>query len=281
MSQETVLFIRHSKAGYATYKQILDSEVPQQPTDPKNQVLPDLPQEGIDLAQREAKQLFFKMDSGKEALFFISGNQARVLETAKIYKEIAKEKGFTVIRPEHHRNPLVEQMNEDEIRVVQALSLHQDNPFWSAVYYPSSRSQSINWEKIDPEIKTRWDAARGIVMSNDEGIWGANFLYHSNKLKKDGLLPNDQNTVGELFKKQFPQIIHLVRFAAKKAAEGFDKKKVICILFGNENYFLEVLEQYFAERIDNCEVIRFDVNPDDSIIVTKKGKSTTVSPLYH
>lgn len=273
MHQEKVLFIRHSKAGYKTYQQILNSDNPEEFTKPKNQVIPDLPDKGISLAKSEAEKLFSGMDPEKDAIFFISGDQARALETAIIYKTIAKERGFTVIRPEHHRNPLAERMDEEEIRVVRPLSLQNDNPFWSAIYYPPSKSPSINWKKIDVETKSKWEKAHEIVVSDDKGSWGANFLYHSDALREFGLLPGHQNTAKGFFDKQFQQIIRLVRFAAQKAGEGFENKKVRFIFFSHENHLLKALEQYFNERIDNCEIIAFDVNPDGSIIMTKKGKS--------
>jgi hypothetical protein len=275
--KEEIKFIRHSKSGYKSYREILGSDNPDQPLDIKEQVIPDISEAGIDLAKQEAEKLLSAMNPEAEALFFVSSDQVRALETAKIYKDISKEKGFTVITPEHHRNPMAEEMGDEEIRVVKSLSIKPESSLWSAIYNPPAYLAPINWEGIDPDVKLKWEKARQAILSDDKGNWGANFSHHSDILKEHGLLPNDQSTARELFETQFPQILRLARFGAKKAQSGFEGKKIRIIAFGHENYLAKAFEEYFGEEgINNCEVVDVDVNSDESITITRRGDSKAV-----
>lgn len=53
--ENSMNFIRHSKAGYKTYKEINKSDNPQNSVDYNNQVENDLPLVGVELAKVEAK----------------------------------------------------------------------------------------------------------------------------------------------------------------------------------------------------------------------------------
>ncbi|MCX6761231.1 MAG: hypothetical protein NTY33_00050 [Candidatus Moranbacteria bacterium] len=276
VEKEKIDFIRHSKAGYKSYKEVLNSDNPDQPLDINKQVFPDILEPGIELAKQEAEKLFSEMNPETEALFFVSSNQARALETAKIYKDISKEKGFTVIVPEHHYNPLSKEMNEEEIRVVETLSLKPDSSLWSSIYNPPAYLGSINWEGVEPDLKLKWEEARQIILKDDKGNWGANFSQYSDILKEKELLPNDQRTAQELFEVQFPQILRLARFGAKKAQEGFEGKKVRIIAFGHENYLAKAIEKYFeADGINNCEAMHIEVE-DEKIIGKFRNKETSL-----
>ena len=270
-------FLRHSKAGYKSYAEVLNSDNPDRTVDLSEQVLPDVLEAGVALARTEAGKLFSGMDPEATALFFVSSSQSRAIETAKIYKDFAKQKGFTIISPEHHRNPIARPLNEEDIRVVNTLSLKPDSSLWSSVYTPPAYMAPINWEAVDSKTKEKWDEARKIVLSDDKGNWGSNFAHYSDQLKKEGLLPGDQNTAKELFESQLPQILRLARFGAEKAKEGFEGKRVEIIAVGHENYLAKAFEEYFGdEGINNCEVVTVDVS-DEATTLTRRGRSTHIS----
>lgn len=272
-----IKFIRHSKAGYKSFGEVIGSDNPDRSIDVKEQVLPDLTESGVELAKQEAEKVFSEMNPVTDAFFFASSDQARALETAQIYKDIATQKGFTVITPEHHHNPLAERMSEEEIRVIKSLSLKPESSLWGALFSPPAQLAPINWEGVDPDVKLKWEKARQAILSDDKGNWGANFSHHSDILKEHGLLPNDQSTARELFETQFPQILRLALFGAKKGQSGFEGKKIRIIAFGHENYLAKAFEEYFGEEgINNCEVVDVDVNSDESITITRRGDSKAV-----
>ena len=269
-------FLRHSKAAYGSYAQVLDSENPDRPIDLNKQKVPDLLPAGVELAIKEAEAFLSKLNPETTALFFVSSSQSRAFETAHIYKEIAKQKGFTILAPEHPRNT---QSNSDaEIRVVRALSLKPDSSLWASIYNPPAYMAPINWDAVDSETKARWDAARTLILADDKGSWGANYAHYSDLLKQKKMLPDTESTAEELFSTQFQQLLILARFGAQKASSGHGGKKIEIIVVGHENYMTEAMETYFNEEmVNNCEVINISVAADGRIEMTKKGKKMIVS----
>ncbi len=271
-----IRFIRHSKAAYRSGSAIVGSENPDRPIDPKEQVFPDLTEAGVELAQHEAEKLFGEMDPAADALFFASSDQARALETAQMYKNIAKGKGFVIIAPEHHRNPLAERMSEEEVRVVESLSLKPESSLWGSLFSPPTQLAPINWSGVDAAVRSAWEEARQVVLQDDKGNWGANFAHYSDILRERGLLPNEQSTAHELFETQFQQLLRLARFGARKAKEGFGGKHIKILAFGHENYLAKAFKEYFGEEgIQNCEAVHVRVNADDSLEIERRGKSVT------
>ena len=269
-----IKFIRHSKSYYKHYQAILNSENPNRLFDAATQVMPDLSDDGLELAQDEAKKLFSGMDKDQEALFFVSSNEARALSTGKLYKDIAKEQDFAVITPDNHRNRMDEEHVDTDIRVVTSLSIKSSSLLWNAVYTPEKYLAEINWEGFDYEVKQNWDAAREVVMHECKGSWGANFSFYSDLLKSDKLLPADQNTAGDLFETQFHQILRLVRFAAKKVAGSFQGKRIRIIAFGHENYVAKAFEKYFHEEgIGNCEAIDVNMMGDELSFIRRNVRA--------
>jgi hypothetical protein len=272
-----ISLLRHSKADYKSYSAVVDSENPDSPLDLQGQILPDVPQKGVELAQKEAEKFFAGMKPDEDALFFVSSSQARALETAKIYKDIAKEKGFTVITPEHTRNPLEERMDEREIRVLKTLSLKPGSALWGSIYNPPAYMPPINWEAVDPETKKKWDEARAIIAASDKGNWGANFHHYSDVLKEKGLLPETEDTANELFGTQFQQLKKMAQFGAGKAKSGYEGKNIRIIAVGHENYLTEAIKQYFGEEgINNCEVFNINVDNNDGISLTRRGETKEI-----
>lgn len=273
---ETFKFIRHSKSYYENYQVILNSESPELPFDAANQIMPDLSDDGVELAKQEAKKLFSGMVKDQEALFFVSSDEARALSTAKIYKDIAKGQDFIVITPNNHRNRMNEEHVDTDIRVVKSLSIKSSSLLWNAVYTPERYLAKINWSAFGDDERQRWDEARAVVMKDCQGSWGANFSYYSDRLKSEQLLSADQNTAEGLYETQFHQILRLIRFAYKKLEADFDAKKIRIIAFGHENYVAKAFEKYFHEEgINNCEVI--DVLTDgDEISLIRRGVQALV-----
>lgn len=269
--------LRHSKAAYKSYSQVAGSENPDRPVDPEHQVFPDLPESGVRLAQEEAEKFFASMNSESDAVFFVSSSQARALETAQVYKEVANAKGLTVITPEHDRNPAHDIVGDGEIRVLRSLSIDKGNVLWGALYNPPAYIPDINWSAVDAEMKVRWDAARAIVLANDHGSWGANYFQYSDILKEQGMLPAEEATAQEQFDTQFQRLKQLMRFGAKKAKDGFDGKKIHIVAVGHENYLSKALERYFHdEEIKNCEVLDVRVS-DEKIEMTRRGDTVDIT----
>lgn len=269
--------LRHSKAGYKSYEEVAASENPDRPLDIGHQVFPDVPEAGVRLAQEEAGKLFATMNPGSDAVFFVSSSQARALETAQIYKEVAKEKGLTIIIPENDRNPAHEEVGDGEIRVLKALSINKGSVLWGALYNPPAYMPKINWEAVDMETRKKWDDARAIVLANDHGSWGANYFHYSDILKEKGVLPTEEATAQEQFDTQFQRVKQLMQFGAKKAQDGFEGKKIHIVAVGHENYLSKALERYFQdEEIKNCEVLDVHVS-DEKIEMTRRGETVDIT----
>lgn len=255
----SVDFIRHSVSSYKTYGEIVSSDNPTGQFNPDEQVTPDLPEKGIELAEQEAEKFFSKFDPQKDTVFFVSSNEARALETANIFRQVAHKKGFEIIKPEHSRSKLSDKIADGEIRVLQNLSIYPDdesNAVLDGVFNSPAKRGKVNWEAVNnTELKARYDKASAIVEADDQGSFGANFSVHSEAIKQ--ILP-EITTAEELYRTQFQNLIKLLKFGMEKArATGLDKNIKI-MAFGHENYLMVALEKMFQEDgIKNCEVIHF------------------------
>ena len=141
-------FVRHSISSYKTYGKLVASENPTGKFNPDEQVTPDLPEKGIDLAKQEAEKYFASLDLQKDIIFFASSNEARALETANIFRQVAHEKGFEIIKPEKSRSKLSDEIADSEIRVLKNLSIypdHETNSVVDSVFSPSAQRGKINW----------------------------------------------------------------------------------------------------------------------------------------
>ena len=261
-------FIRHSVSTYKTYAEIAASDQPFNQMNPNDQIFPDLPEKGVELAKLEAEKFFAGLDPKKDVIFFASSNEARAIETANIYRQAAHEKGFEVLKPEHSRNEHAEEIGEGEIRVVKNLSIYPDkntNVVIDSVFNSPKKRSPINWNGITPEFKERFENASKIIEADDKGSFGANLAIHSEEIKK--ILP-EISTAEELYKDKFQNLLKLLKFGIQKAESSGQEKQVKIIAFGHENYLMYMLEKSFHEDgIKNCEAINFDV--DDGVINAK------------
>lgn len=250
--------IRHSISGYKTYKRIRSSEESLADFDPDQQTLPDLTPEGVELANNEAEN-FFSFSPEDTSLFFVSSNEARAIETADIYRHIARAKGFEIIKPEHARSSLSEQTAEGEIRVLNNLSIYPNKSkvVFDGMFNPKKYRGQINWEQIPEDVREKYDQATAIIDADDQGSFVANFAKHAEKIKE--IIP-EIDTPEELFNSKFKNLIRLAKFGERKIKQGASEKPIKILAFGHENYLIYFLQKYLEkENIGNCEVINFAI----------------------
>mgnify|MGYP001620184623 CR=1 FL=1 len=269
----SVFFTRHSKAGYKTYAEILKSDDPTAPVDPERQVVPDLPEAGVELARDSAEEFLDTLDPETDQLFFASSNEARALETAAIYKEVAETKGFEIIKPEHVRGELAEEIGGGDIRVVDALSLNIKNNLLSSVFNPSAHVGEVNLEALDPKTLTKWNEARAIIEAGDRDSWGANFYEYGEEIQK--IFP-ELKTSRELYETKFKNLLRLAEFGLKKAEESSLDKNIKILAFGHENYMGYALNKYFGEHeIKNCETLT--IKPaGENLAINRRGEEASL-----
>ena len=272
--KNSMSFIRHSKAGYKTYEQINKSENPQQAVDYDNQIENDLPRAGIELAEREAEKFFDSLNPQEDALFFVSSEEMRALETANIYKEIAKKREFKIIKPEHTRSKTADVVGDGRIRKLNTLSLNIKNTLIGSVFNPDKFLGEINLEAADKEIKEKWDKARKIIDDDDKGSWGANFYYHSEEIKK--IFPDIQASK-DAYEKKFKNIIKLIKFADQKIKDADYPKNIKVLGFGHENYMGYALNKYFSDHdLKNCETVNFELKENKIIKINYRENEKTI-----
>ena len=268
-SGHSVHFTRHSKAGYKTYSKILKSDNPQQPVNVEDQVTPDLPEKGVEMARVAAEKFFETLDSSTDNLFFASSSEARALETANIYRQVAQERGFNILKPEHVRSELAEKIGEGDIRVVNGLSIKIANNLIGSVFNPDTHLGEVNFAAVDPETKEKWDRAREIINSDDKGSWGANFYHHSAAIKE--IFPEIADAQDE-YDTKFSKLVRLAKFSLDKAKESNVNGNVKVLAFGHESYIGYALNQYFSDNdIKNCETI--NIEPiEGQLSIERRGK---------
>lgn len=266
--------IRHSKASYKNIDAIIASDKPQRPVDFKNQLTPDLPLEGLELAKVKASEFFSKLDPEKDAIFITSSNEARALETADEYRKIAHELGFEIIRPKNTRNPLGNNMGEGEIRVLQNLSLNVNDITLNCVFNTGNILNKVQEGAIDEETRQRFLRAREIIEKDNQKSWGGNFYKHSEEIIK--ILP-ELKGAKELYETQFKNILRLLNLGFSKVDSSNYSKNIKILGFGHENYLGIALEKYFGDHnIGNCEVINF-YPKNNELTAEFKGKTANIN----
>jgi hypothetical protein len=263
-----ILFTRHSKAKYGTYGEAVKSENPEAPHDPNRQLENDLPEAGIELARKKAEELFATMNPETDALFFASSKEMRAFETAKIYRDIAKEKGFEIIIPYTEENKekksgITRKLADENIKAIDSLSLKIPNSLVGNVFNPEAYLGEINWSAVDEETKRKWKEAREIINSDDQGSWGANFYKHSEAIQK--IFPEIKSSRDE-YATTFQKLLRLTEFAQNKIKEVGHGKNVKVLSFGHENYMGYAMNKYLGDHnLGNCETISIDVDGKELI----------------
>lgn len=266
--KDEVKFTRHSKAAYRTYAKIVGGGDPLARVDREGQVVPDVPEAGVELAQKSAEELFTSMDPETDVLFFVSSDEVRALETANIYRKVSHERGFVTLKPENVRGELATSIGEGEIRTVRQLSLDIDNTLFSSIFNPDRTMPPINWEGIEEskreQIQKAWDDARAIIHSDDKGSWGSNFFAHSEAIKEifKEVYPEMQSSK-QVYEGKFQNLIKLAEFALEKSSK-IKGKNVKVLAFGHENYMGYALDKYFQDHeLNNCESISIETDGDN------------------
>jgi hypothetical protein len=238
--KDSIDFVRHSKSSYQTYGDIMGSLNPMAEYNKEKQSTPDLTIVGIEMARQEAEKFLSMLNPNEDELFIVSSNEARAIESANIYREIARSKGFTIIKPEHARSGLSEEIANGEIRIIESLSINSTHLLIDNVFNPPAKRGVINWSAIDSEFKARFDEASKIIEADDQGSYGGNLAKHGDKIKE--IFPEIE-TAEELFKGQFQKLKRLAKFGIKKAQESDNKKNIKILAFGHENY-----SKHFSRR---------------------------------
>ena len=271
--EDSVHFTRHSKADYWTSRQIRSSENPARGIDPENQIQPDLSPEGFELAEKKARELMATIDPEHDALFFVSSNEVRALETANTYRIAAHELGFEVVTPEKTGTKLAGKIGEGEIRTVHNLSLNNDNLLLISLFNPDALNVSVNWDVVDPETLAKYEQVRALVRTKDYGSFGPNFFHYSEEAAK--IVPEIE-TARDLYERQFKNLVRLAEFAIKKSSESGMQKNIKVLAFGHENYMSYALDKYFADHnIKNCETVDVTVD-DEGVNMTRNGETNQI-----
>lgn len=281
--------IRHGPAEYQLNEEgIIDSDNPEAAPDSNKQWFrKDLTPEGRELAKEEAKKFFDTMDPEKDALFFVSSDLVRAPETAMIYMEEARERGFEIITPGKYVEERSENQNERDhaefigegnMRRVNALTLdHLSNMLREFVFHQDDYKEKVkDYEKVvSKETKEKWEQARAIIEADNRGRWGPNYMEHSEKIEK--IFP-DVKSASTVHREKFLRLMKLVLWGDKKIREQNPEKNIKVIGFTHENSFLHFLNREYGESLGNCEAIRFRVEQPEKegsepkIMVQAKGQ---------
>jgi len=264
-------YIRHSQSEYKTYEKIL-KERPDTPFDKDKQITPDLTESGIELATRSAESYFKELDPQNTALFFVSSNESRAIETADIYRKVAKSVGFDVIMPEHSRSSISDKIADGEIRIMNTLSLNHPNILANMAFAPARYRTGINFDDVPNEEKTRFEQATAIVDADDQGSYAKNYAKYSEQIKS--IYP-EIKSAHELYEIEFNNMKRLLRFSSGKVKESNTAKDVKILAFGHENMLMEALKEKFQEEeMGNCEILNIDPDKNNSFKGTFRGKES-------
>lgn len=266
-------FIRHSQSGYKTYAEQLKNN-PTDLFDKDQQITPDLTESGIELAKKTAQEYFRALDPGNSALFFVSSNESRAIETANIYREVAKEMGFEIITPQNTRSKMSDEIADGQVRVLDTLSLNLPNLLANSVFNPAKYRTDINFEYVSEEEKERFEKAKAIIDADDQGSYAKNYDKYSEQIKQ--IFP-EIKSAHDLRIHQFENMKKLLKFAAVKTQKSGIEKNIKIIAVGHENILSEALREMFEEDgINNCEVLNMDLERDGSIAAQFRGKKSII-----
>ena len=273
-------FTRHSKASYETYSKILASDDPLASFNPEDQIFPDLLTEGVELARRSAVEYFDALGPSAPkdtALIFVSSNEARAQETAEIYLAEAKVRGFEVLTVEKKGEKPAPRGRTDEILLSNALSINarRGELVIQALFFPDGPLPDINWRAIKnqaasgdglaQEILDKWETARQVVLSDDQGSWGSNAYLHAQALKQ--FFPDFMKSPDDLFGAQFQRMARLVNYAQRQIEASAHPKGVQVLAFGHEDYLGSALQLYTGVHgIENCETVSMVLQEDGTVI---------------
>ncbi len=288
--KDQVVFTRHSIADYKSYAEALKSEDPTRSHEWTKQIVPDVPsggkRDGVKLAREQAALLMDEFNPQTDALFVVSSNEARALETAYYYVEVARSRGFEIIEhprrwlreagiqvpipaPEHVQK--VQQhvgITDNLVRPLTTLSLNIPNNLTGSVFNSKKVMDinPVNTAALSPIMYDKWKQARAIIEADDKGSWGTNFFYHSATISK--IFPDIADTQ-KVFETQFQRIAKLVEWGMKKIRAANYTKNIKVLGFGHENYWGTALQIYLQNHnIANCESVSISV--EEGVVELKR-----------
>jgi len=276
---------RHSISEYKLNESLIGSNTPETaPSVDKQWFNSDLTQEGIELARERAKEFFDGLNPKTDALFFVSSDLVRAAETAKIYLDEARSRGFEVIKPRDKAEPgnyrdKAEEIGEGYVRKVGSLTLdHLDNMLREQIFQGKDYLKDMIKEgaEVSAETREKWAAARKIIEADNKGSWGANYAAHSEEIEK---IFSNVKSARTVYETKFHDIIRLIRFGQEKINQQQPTKNIKVLGFSHENSFLYFLKENFGETLKNCESIEFKVGLDNAekVSATAKGKTVEVN----
>src|SRR4030042_3538367 len=193
----------------------------------------DLPPEAKELARKKAEEYFNKLDPKTDALFFVSSDLVRAAETARIFLDVARERGFEIIKTRSNEEDReyknhAEEIGEGWIRKIDCLTLdHLENMLREFVFAQRDylKEGIVNPDAVSEETREMWVRARKIM---DEGgiddTWGKNYAKFAEKLEKEGIFL-DVLSAEQVYKSKFFNMARRVKFAEQKMSEQNPKKK--------------------------------------------------------
>ncbi|HRY82462.1 MAG TPA: histidine phosphatase family protein [Candidatus Moranbacteria bacterium] len=274
---------RHSIAEYKLDEGIVKSKKPEdKPRSDDQWFYRDLTLEGRELARKKAEEYFGTLNPETDALFFVSSDFVRAAETARIFMDVAKEKGFEIIWPwekdkiEHdHFDNKAEEIGEGYIRKIDCLTLdHLENMLREKIFDPKKNylKDVVKYpDNVSEDTRAKWDKARTIIENDNKGSWGDNYYAHSEEISK---IFSDVKSAEEVYKTKFKRMLRLRKFAQKKILEQNPKKNIKILGFSHENSFIYFLNEEFGESIKNCESVGFRMEEDE-----KQSEKTKEKPI--
>ncbi|MFA5925725.1 MAG: hypothetical protein WC831_02220 [Parcubacteria group bacterium] len=209
---------RHDDAIYSQNEMIPRSSEPLQLFEKLAQPPEDLSVKGREHAYEMANEFFNHFNPNTDEIAIASSALTRSRQTAAIYLEVAKEKGFTVkiiagddhgnvnflsqeefeklnqAKKEFHQSrgqvtkELFERQGGNEIRTLGPLSLDNiKQMFVEFIFHQDNYMNKVQkkyLEKIPDGYKELWAEARKIIEADNKGSWGANFLEYSEQLQR-------------------------------------------------------------------------------------------------
>lgn len=281
---------RHSHAKYQLDKTIVGSENPESSPEADAQwFYSDLTPEGQKFAREKAEEFFNGLDPQMDALFFVSSDLVRAAETAKIYLDVARERGFKIILPRErsekhsdYRNK-AEEIGKGYIRKINCLTLnHLKNKLREEVFQPQDYLKEFvkHPENVSDETKELWEKARKIIEADNGASWGENYAKHNEAIAK--IFP-DVKSAEEVYRLKFLPMMRLIKFGQQKINEANPEKNIKVLSFSHENSFLHFLNENFGGSMANCESIGFRVAEEgkeekkiQKIYASAKGKTLEV-----
>ncbi len=202
---------RHDDAKYQLNEFIPQSDDPLRTFDKKEQPLSDLTEKGKEHAVQSANEFFHHFNPEKDEIVIFSSALTRSRETANIYLNIAREKGFSIkvlvgndtklglvdfdnteeVKIEYEVNKKRGNLSEDlfnmqggeRVRTLNQVSLDNiKQMFIEFLFHPENYLEKVNSEDVDKipnEYQIIWSEARRIIENDNMGSWGENFLRYS------------------------------------------------------------------------------------------------------